>query len=196
MSSAFLIMLVIAYLLGSISTSILLAKIKGNTDPRDVGSGNAGATNVLRQNGKQDAIIVLVGDILKGFIAVWLAKAIGIQGFELGLIGLAAVVGHIFPVFFKFKGGKGVATSFGAVLGLSIWISIILLLVWIVVVAVTKYVSLASLLASALSPLLLLFFVNPAYFFPALFITALIVWKHQENITRLKARTEPKLNQL
>lgn len=189
----FIICLLIAYALGSVSTSIMLAKLMGKKDPRSEGSGNAGATNVLRTSGKKDAIMVLVGDILKGLIAVWLAKSGGVHGFALGLIAVAAVVGHIFPVFFGFKGGKGVATSLGVILGLSFMSAIICIAVFVVVVYVTKYVSLGSLLAAAVAPFALLIFASSAYFIPGVVLALLIIWKHQANVQRLKAGTENKL---
>ena len=112
-----IIALVIAYLIGSISFSIILAKLNNTTDPRQAGSQKAGTTNTLRTAGKSAAIIVLIGDLAKGAIAVLIAKYMGLYGFNLGLVALAAVIGHIYPVFFGFKGGKGVATAIGSLLG-------------------------------------------------------------------------------
>ena len=189
-----LIIFAIAYLIGSVSTSILLAKVEGKKDPRESGSGNAGATNVLRTSGKRDAIIVLVGDILKGVIAVWLAKAGGLHGFALGLAGFCCVVGHVFPCYFKFKGGKGVATALGVIFCLSLSAGIIALVVFAVIVFITKYVSLASIIAACTSPFILAIFSHASYFFPAVFIAVLIVWKHKANIDRLKNKTESKIS--
>ena len=189
-----IIVFAIAYLIGSLSTSILLAKVKGKSDPRSVGSGNAGATNVLRTSGKTDALIVLIGDVLKGVIAVWLAKAGGLQGFALGLAGFCCVLGHIFPVYFKFKGGKGVATALGVILCLSLWSGIIAAIVFAAIVFITRYVSLGSIIAAAASPFILAIFSHASYFFPALFIAVLIIWKHKANIDRLKSKTESKIS--
>jgi acyl phosphate:glycerol-3-phosphate acyltransferase len=190
----FLISIVIAYLLGSISCSILLAKYVKLPDPRDVGSGNAGTMNVLRTAGKNKAIVVLAGDALKGIIAVLIGRILGQQGFALGLVAFAAVVGHIYPVFFKFKGGKGVATALGSILLLNFWVGIIALIVWGIIAAVFRYASMASLASIVISPFLFLIFGYFSYFIPALLIAALIVWKHWANIQRLRNKTEPKIH--
>lgn len=188
-----IICIIIAYLIGSISSAILICKAMGLPDPRENGSGNPGATNVLRTAGKTPAILVLVADVLKGFIPVLLASILGVSGFALGLVALAAVLGHMFPIFFKFQGGKGVATTFGAVLMLSFTIGLIALIAWIVLVVTTRYVSLASLVSAVLATVLILF-VNPSYFLPLLVMTVLIVWRHLPNIERLKAGTENKFD--
>src|SRR3990167_8226919 len=164
---SFFISLAIAYLLGSLSTAIIASKIFKTVDPRTEGSMNAGATNVLRLAGKKQAIIVLVGDTLKGLIAVWIAAHVfGVQPFGLGLVALVAVVGHIFPVYFKFEGGKGVAIAIG-----------------------TRFSSLASLAAVVLAPVFLLIFAKAAFFVPTALMAALIIWKQKENIAKLRAGT-------
>ncbi len=182
----------IAYLLGSIETSILLAKLFKFPDPRSSGSKNAGATNVLRTAGKNVALLTLIGDLLKGFVAVWIAHAFGVHGFFLAFAGLAAVIGHIFPCFFQFKGGKGVATAIGALLYLSVLTAIVVAVIWLVVVFMTRYISLASLISITAAPILILIFSKSAYFIPLLLIAALIIWKHKENIQRLQKGTEHK----
>lgn len=187
-----ILFLIIGYLVGSVSSGILVCKIMKLPDPRTEGSGNPGATNLLRIAGKLPALLVLIGDALKGFIVVLVAKLVGINGFMLALVALATVLGHMYPVFFQFKGGKGVATAFGSVLVLSFWVGLIGLLAWVIVVLVSRYVSLASLVAAVLSAVLILF-VHTSYFLPIAVITALIVWKHMENIERLKAGTENKI---
>lgn len=188
-----LIAIIIAYLLGSLSSAILVSKILKTPDPRTEGSGNAGATNVLRIAGKKEAAIVMAGDILKGLIAVWIGHLFHMHAFWLGLVALAAVAGHIFPLYFGFKGGKGVATAIGAVLGLSFISGIVMAAAWGVVAFITRYSSLASLIAIALAPILLLIFAKAAFFIPAVLIAALIAWKHKDNIDRLKNKTESKI---
>ena len=191
---SFFISLAIAYLLGSLSTAIIASKIFKTVDPRTEGSMNAGATNVLRLAGKKQAIIVLVGDTLKGLIAVWIAAHVfGVQPFGLGLVALVAVIGHIFPVYFKFEGGKGVATAIGGVLGLSFISGILMIAVWIAIAFVTRFSSLASLAAVVLAPVFLLIFAKAAFFVPTALMAALIIWKHKENILRLRAGTESKI---
>ncbi|MCX7125352.1 MAG: glycerol-3-phosphate 1-O-acyltransferase PlsY [Gammaproteobacteria bacterium] len=188
-----LIALAIAYLLGSVSCSILICKVLKKPDPRTAGSGNAGATNVLRLLGKKEAACVLVGDVLKGLIAVAIGQLLHVYGFMLGLVGLAAVVGHVFPLYFGFKGGKGVATAIGATLGLSLISGVLMAAAWVAVALVTRYSSLASLIAVILAPIFLIIFSHGAYFIPSVLIAALIIWKHKENIARLQSKTESKI---
>lgn len=188
-----LIAILIAYLLGSLSSAIIISKIFKTADPRTEGSGNAGATNVLRIAGKKQAALVLVGDLLKGLIAVWIGHLFHITPFMLGLVAFFAVVGHIFPVYFGFKGGKGVATALGAVLGLSSISGILMAASWVAVAFVTRYSSLASIITVILAPVFLALFAKTAFFIPAAFITALILWKHKDNIARLKSNTESKI---
>jgi len=180
-------------LLGSVSSAIIVSKIYKTPDPRTEGSGNAGATNVLRIAGKPQAALTLLGDVLKGLIAVWIGHLFHVEGFMLGVVGLAAVVGHIYPLYFKFKGGKGVATAVGATLGLSFLCGILVAVVWGVVAFVMRYASLASLIAVLLAPFFLLIFAKAAYFVPSLLIAALIFWMHKDNIDRLKNKTESKI---
>lgn len=187
-----IICVIIAYLLGSIQTSLILSKLFKFPDPRSVGSHSAGATNVLRTAGKNQALFTLIGDVLKGFLAVLIASIFGVQGFFLALAGLAAVIGHIFPCFFQFRGGKGVATAIGAILYLSVFVAILLAIIWLAVVFMKQYVSLASIIAAAVSPILILFFSRRAYFVPVLLMAGLIIWKHTDNIQRLRNGTEPK----
>ncbi len=188
-----IILAAIGYLVGSLNTAILVCKSMQLVDPRTEGSGNPGATNVLRMAGKMPALIVLLGDVLKGLLPVLIATVVGVDGFWLAFIALACVVGHMFPLFFKFQGGKGVATAFGGLLILSTGVAIIVAIIWGVVVFTTKYVSLASLIASVLSVVLILF-AHTTYFLPLFVMVALIVFRHTENIIRLKAGTETKLN--
>ena len=187
-----LIAIVIAYLIGSLSFSIILSKISGNADPRTEGSQNAGATNTLRTAGKTAAIIVLLGDMAKGFIAVLIGKFLGCYGFSLGLVALAAVVGHIFPAYFGFKGGKGVATAIGAILGLSFLLFLVAVITFIIVAVITRYASLASLAAMLLTSALALLFAAH-YFIPIILMLVLILYKHLPNLERLKNSEENKI---
>lgn len=186
-----IIMIVLAYLAGSISTGLLVAKMMKLPDPREQGSGNIGTTNMMRVGGKNAAMITLAGDLLKGLIPVWIAYILGVSGFMLGIVALAAVAGHCYSVFNNFQGGKGVATALGAIIGLSLTIAIIALVVWIIIVALTRYVSLASMAAVIISAILFLFGA-PSYFIPMTLIALLILWKHMDNIQRLRTGTENK----
>jgi len=188
-----IIALIIAYLLGSLSSAILIAKFLKLPDPRSEGSKNPGAANILRIAGKNKALLVLVGDILKGSLAVLIARILGVQGFMLGLIALSAVLGHVFPLFFKFKGGKGMATTVGTLLLLSFWVGLLVAAVWIIVAFVLRFASLASLSAAVFAPIFMLIFGNHLYAFPVLLIAALVVWCHRANIKRLLSGTESKI---
>ena len=188
-----IIAVIIGYLLGSIATGVMLSKLLNLPDPRKTGSGSSGATNILRTMGKQQAILVLAGDILKGVIAVLIARMFGVEGFMLGLVAFAAVVGHIFPIFFDFKGGKGVATAIGGIFVLNFFVGILCLVIWAGMAYFLRYSSLASIAASIAAPILM-FFLNMSYAFPVLLIALLIIYKHLDNIKRLKDGTESKLN--
>jgi acyl phosphate:glycerol-3-phosphate acyltransferase len=188
----FIICAIIAYLLGSICSAILVCKFMNLPDPRTEGSGNPGATNVLRLAGKQAAIVVLIADALKGFIPVILARMVGLSGFALALIALIALLGHLYPVFFKFKGGKGVATTIGAIFGLSFLVGIFALITWGLVLYFTRYSSLAALVMAVLLPIYVLFS-NVGYFLPVLVMTILLIWRHWGNVERLRSGTETKV---
>lgn len=190
----FLIFTVFAYLLGSINTAIITSRIFGLPDPRLKGSGNPGATNVLRVGGRNAAILTLVGDILKGFIAVFLARIFGVYGFWLGLIAVAVLVGHIFPIFFNFKGGKGVATAFGALLAMAPALALVTAITWLLVLVFSRYSSLAALVSAILMPVFALIFANFRYFIPVLIMSAILIWRHWDNIRRLRTGTESKIS--
>ncbi len=183
----------LAYLIGSVNTAIIVCQLMKLPDPRTEGSKNPGATNVLRIAGRNVALIVLGADILKGLIAVWIAAIFGIGGFGLGFVALGATLGHIFPVFYGFQGGKGVATALGGILGLSFPIGIVCGVTWLVTVFITRYASLSSLIAISIAPILLLF-INPGYFVPVLLIAGVVAWRHLENIARLRLGTENKMD--
>jgi acyl phosphate:glycerol-3-phosphate acyltransferase len=187
---------IIAYLLGSIQISVILSKFFKFPDPRSRGSHSAGATNVLRTAGKNPALITLIGDVLKGVLAVLIAIILHAIPFFWACAALAAVAGHIFPCFFHFRGGKGVATGLGGLFMLSPFIAILLAVIWLVVVLGTRYVSLGSLITAAAAPILILIFSSEriAFFVPVLLMAGLIIWKHQDNIKRLRNGTESKVN--
>ncbi len=190
----FIILFIVAYLLGSIASAVVVCKILGLPDPRTQGSQNPGATNVLRYGGKSAAIYTLLGDLLKGLVAVLLARLFGIQGVWLALVGLAAFIGHIYPVFFQFQGGKGVATVFGVMLGLSFPVAIVSAITWLVVLVFSRYSSLAALSAAIFTPIYVVLFGHYGYFFPVLIMCAILIWRHWGNIQRLRAGTESKVN--
>ncbi len=190
------LLLAIAYLLGSVPFGLLVARAQGGVDLRRVGSGNIGATNVLRAVGKGAAALTLLGDMGKGAAAVGLGRWLGVSPTVLAMIALAAVAGHLFPVFGGFRGGKGVATTLGVVLAVMPAVGALLLLIWLLVAAVWRYSSLAALLASAAMPVLAwLVDDRPAMLglSGALFLVVLL--RHRENIARLWKGTEGKIGQ-
>lgn len=191
-----LALLVGGYLLGSIPFGVLIARAAGDVDLRGVGSGNIGATNVLRAVGKGAAALTLVGDIGKGTLAVALARWIDPGAGVVASVGLAAVLGHLFPVWSGFRGGKGVATTLGVVLGAMPTVGGLLLLVWLAVAALTRYSSLAALVATAAMPLLAwLLDGRPAMLALSGALLVLVFVRHRENIGRLLAGTEGKIGQ-
>jgi acyl phosphate:glycerol-3-phosphate acyltransferase len=192
----FLILIILAYLAGSVSSAIIVSQVLGLPDPRLEGSKNPGATNVMRVGGRMAGVYVLLGDLLKGFLPVFVAHLLNLKIMALGFIGLAAVLGHIFPVFFGFKGGKGIATGLGALLGVSIMLGLMVGIVWLAVVIVTRYVSLGSIIASVAALILSILFVGIGYFMPCLIMVAFIVWRHSENIERLRSGSENKISKL
>ncbi|GAA06917.1 glycerol-3-phosphate 1-O-acyltransferase PlsY [Photobacterium leiognathi] len=187
-----LLMIIAAYLLGSISSAVLISRLYRLPDPRKSGSGNPGATNVLRLGGKSAAAMVLVADILKGMLPVWISYFLGINPFLLGFIGIAACLGHIYPLFFHFQGGKGVATALGALAPIGWDLSGMLIGTWIIALAVTGYSSAASLIA-ALSAPMLTWLVKPEYTMPVSMLSCLIIFRHHENIRRLLDGEETKI---
>jgi len=185
--------IITAYLIGSISSAILVCQWLKLPDPRAQGSNNPGATNVLRVAGKKPAAIVLIADALKGFLPVFLAKLLGVADMALAFVFLAVVLGHIFPVFFQFAGGKGIAPTLGGFFALNVFLGLLSILVWFTVAKLTRYASLASMSAVAVVLIAVLLLGNRSYFFPLLIITILIATKHQSNIARLIKGTENKI---
>lgn len=188
-----LLCIILAYLIGSLNFAIITCKLAGFPDPRQEGSGNPGATNVLRFGGKKLAAIVLVGDALKGLVPVLIARAFNVEGVALSLVAMTAVLGHMYPVFFRFQGGKGVATILGAIFGLSWFVGILVIITWALIAKIFRYSSLASLCSIILLPIYLAIFSNIAYVAPMVVIMIIIVYRHRSNIQRLVNRTEPKI---
>jgi glycerol-3-phosphate acyltransferase PlsY len=185
--------MIIAYLVGSVSTAILFCRLQGLPDPRLEGSGNPGATNVLRLAGKKAALIVLLGDTLKGILSVWGASVVGVPYLALAWIVFAAVLGHIFPLFFRFEGGKGVATAWGGLFALSWPLGLLLASTWAVVVATTRYSSLGALITAVLMPIYAVWLCGYSNGLPIILISALLIWRHKDNIQRLLQGTESKI---
>ncbi len=187
-----LALIIAAYLLGSISSAILLCKLLGLPDPRSTGSQNPGATNVLRISNKATAATVLFFDVLKGAIPVWLGYFLNLDPIALGLVAIATCLGHMYPIFFDFKGGKAVATALGVFLPIGLSLGALLVLTWITVAKVTKYSSLAAIVTVSLAPLYV-YFIKPLYLYPALMLSALIIFRHKDNIVRLLNGNESKI---
>ncbi|MSP52937.1 MAG: glycerol-3-phosphate 1-O-acyltransferase [Gammaproteobacteria bacterium] len=190
---AALLFIILAYLVGSLNFAIICCKIAGLPDPRQQGSGNPGATNVLRIGGKKLAAIVMLGDALKGLLPVLIARAFDVQGFELSIVAMAAVLGHMYPIFFRFQGGKGIATILGAIFGLSWIVGSLVVLTWALIATIFRYSSLASLCSIILLPIYLLLFSDASYIAPMIIIMMMIVYRHRNNIQRLINQTEPKI---
>lgn len=187
--------IVAAYLIGSLSFAVIVSRLFGLPDPRKHGSGNPGATNMLRTGRKSAAALTLIGDMAKGWLAVYLARYFGAQyGVEIAATYGAAVavfLGHLYPVFFGFKGGKGVATALGVLLAISPWLGLATLASWLIVFALTRISSLAALTAATLAPILGSYLIGGALPVAALcIISALIFWRHRTNIRRLLAGEE------
>ncbi len=183
-----------AYLLGSISSAIVVTRIMRLEDPRSVGSRNPGATNVLRYGGKTAAALTLFGDLLKGVVAVLVARAFTPDPTVLALAGLSAFLGHLYPVFFGFRGGKGVATGFGVWLALSPWVALALVLTWLLVAAVFRYSSLAALVASAAGPVYVWALLGHWPYVALSFVMgAFLIWRHRTNIKKLLAGEEGRI---
>ena len=193
-----LIFTVAAYLVGSISFAVVMSRVFGLSDPRTYGSKNPGATNVLRSGNKKAAIATLVGDGFKGWLAVWLAIRIGPQyGIDdtgVALVAIAVFLGHLWPIFFRFVGGKGVATALGVLLGLNVWLGVATLVTWLVVAYAFRYSSLAALIAAVFAPFYygLLFGVNEILF-AVVAMSSLLLWRHSSNIGNLIAGKESRI---
>ena len=191
-NTLFILVLIAIYLIAAIPTGVVLARLMGGEDVRQKGSGNIGATNVYRVAGKLAGVLTLVGDTLKGFLPLLAFKTwLEPTPTQLGIASAVAILGHCYPVYLKFKGGKGVATALGIFLVLSPKAVFFALIVFILTVAITRYISLGSVLAALSAPLVILLLNHPQPIFLAtLFIAALVIWRHNSNIRRLLDGTE------
>ncbi|NQS87064.1 glycerol-3-phosphate 1-O-acyltransferase PlsY [Pantoea allii] len=192
MSAFALGMIIFAYLCGSISSAILVCKLAGLPDPRTHGSGNPGATNVLRIGGRLAAASVLVFDIVKGMVPVWLAYLFHVSPLYLGLTAIAACLGHIYPVFFRFRGGKGVATAFGAIAPIGWDLTGLMTGTWLLTVLLSGYSSLGAIVSALIAPFYVWWF-KPQFTFPVSMLSCLILLRHHDNIQRLWRGQESKI---
>ena len=189
-----IIAILIAYLIGSISSAIVVCRIMRLPDPRTQGSRNPGATNVLRIGGKKAAIITLLGDALKGFLPIIIARVLGFDDTVLGLIAFAAFLGHLFPVYFRFEGGKGVATLIGCLLALNWPTGLCFLATWGLIAVIFRYSSLASLVATLLSPIFIWMWTgNWVWVGVAGLMSVALIIRHRENIVKLAKGQESKI---
>jgi glycerol-3-phosphate acyltransferase PlsY len=193
-----IVFVVAAYLIGSISFAVLMSKAFGLADPRTYGSGNPGATNVLRSGKKAAAVLTLLGDAAKGWVAVFaaikLAPHDGQGLLMVALVSLAVFLGHVFPVFLKFKGGKGVATALGVLLALSGWLGLAVLATWLLVAVVFRYSSLAALVAAISAPIYaMVLILRPELVFAVAIMSMLLIWRHKSNIQNLLSGKESRI---
>lgn len=194
---------VAAYLLGSLSFAVIVTRVMGLSDPRTYGSKNPGATNVLRSGSKAAAIITLLLDAVKGWLPValvmWFGHPYGLEDGTVALVGLAAFLGHLWPVFFRFEGGKGVATALGVLLGISGWLGLLVLLTWLAVAVISRYSSLSALIASIAAPVYYvlldgsLWSAEKPLLAAIIAMSALLLWRHAQNIGRLLKGQESKI---
>lgn len=187
-------LILLAYLVGSVSTAIVSCRLLGLPDPRSLGSGNPGATNVLRTGNKKAAIITLLGDLLKGLIPVLLAVTLGVQGWALALVALAAFLGHLYPVYHGFKGGKGVATALGVLLGLHWAVGLLALGTWLLAAGISRISSVGALVAALASPIWIALVMGDAWItVTGCVMMVLIFWRHRDNIRRLLKGEEARM---
>jgi acyl phosphate:glycerol-3-phosphate acyltransferase len=194
---------VAAYLVGSLSFAVIVSRVMGLNDPRTFGSKNPGATNVLRSGSKLAAVLTLLLDAVKGWLPVmavkWWGQPYGLEEGTMALVGLAAFLGHLFPVFFRFVGGKGVATALGVLMATSGWLGLATMLTWLIIAYFFRYSSLASLVAAVFAPVYYIFgdgaawLMNKNLLLSTVLMSALLIWRHVENISRLVKGTESKL---
>jgi acyl phosphate:glycerol-3-phosphate acyltransferase len=192
--------ILIAYLIGSLSFALIVSRLAGLPDPRSYGSGNPGATNVLRTGRKVAALATLAGDGGKGWLAVFLAQRFaadyGVDAGGIAACAVAVLLGHLFPLFFGFKGGKGVATALGILLAINVWLGLASLATWSVIAAIFRYASLAALVAAVFAPLYAFFLFGASPALPAvILISALLVWRHRSNVLKLAAGRESRIGQ-
>ena len=189
-----LLLIAAGYLLGSLSSAIIICRLLGLPDPRSQGSGNPGATNVLRIGGKKAAAATLIGDMLKGLIPVLIAKLLGADIAIQAAVAVAAFLGHLYPLFFGFKGGKGVATAIGVLLGVHWQVGLLTIATWLVIAKVFKISSLAALLAILVTPVYIWWLIpDSSLMIAMLFMGILLFWRHRSNIQNLLSGTEGKI---
>ena len=186
--------IIIGYLCGSIASAVVVCRIMGLSDPRSEGSGNPGATNVLRLHGSKAALCTLLGDVLKGVLPVLLARFIGVHDFIVAMTGLAAFLGHLYPVFFGFRGGKGVATFIGVLFASSWLLGLTFTVTWLLMAAMFRYSSLSAIVAAAMTPLYTWMLTSTrAYLICFTIMSVMLIWRHRTNIVNLIAGTEDKI---
>jgi acyl phosphate:glycerol-3-phosphate acyltransferase len=189
-----IVFVIAAYLLGSISFAVVTSKAFGIADPRTYGSGNPGATNVLRSGKKAAAALTLLGDAAKGWLAVFLAMQLGLSDVQIALVALAVFLGHLFPIFLNFKGGKGVATALGVLLALSGWLGLAVLATWLFMAGVFRYSSLSALVAAITAPPYAFMLGLPQeWVLASLVMSLLLIWRHKSNIQNLLSGKESKI---
>ncbi len=193
----YLLLITGAYFMGSMSFAVLVSKMMRLPDPHSYGSGNPGATNVLRTGNKLAAVLTLLGDAAKGYLAVFLARAlvgVDVESWVLPAVAAAAFLGHLFPVFHGFKGGKGVATALGILLGISGWLGLATLSTWLIVAFFMRYSSLAALISAMFAPLYFIFLFGVQPMAGAIAImSGLLIWRHKGNIKKLLDGTEGRI---
>jgi len=189
-----LLIILFAYLVGSVSSGIIVSQIFNLPDPRTIGSKNPGATNVMRSGNKKAAIFTLLGDLLKAILVLTLAEYLGFNDLIIVCVALAVLIGHIYPIFYKFQGGKGVATAIGILIALNFKLALIVASIWLLVFGIWRYSSLAAILAAISAPIIAIFILRDQslYCIAFSFITIIILFKHQANIRKLLSGTELK----
>lgn len=192
MGGLIVLAIIVAYLFGSISSAVLICKLFRLPDPRRHGSNNPGATNVYRMGGAIPAFLTLFFDVLKGMVPVWGSYFLGIEPLFLGMIAVAACLGHIFPLYFHFRGGKAVATALGAMFPVAWEMALLLIATWLVVFRISRVSSLAAIITVSLAPFYA-YWIKPQYTVPVIMISILIIWRHQANISRLRHGHEQRI---
>jgi len=189
-----LLIILFAYLVGSVSSGIIVSQIFNLPDPRTIGSKNPGATNVMRSGNKKAAIFTLLGDLLKAILVLTLAEYLGFNDLIIVCVALAVLIGHIYPIFYKFRGGKGVATAIGILIFLNFKLALIVASIWLLVFGIWRYSSLAAIMAAISAPIIAIFILRDQslYCIAFSFITIIILFKHQGNIKKLLSGTELK----
>ena len=187
----FLLTILLAYLMGSINSAIIYSKIRSLPDPRTKGSHNPGATNIYRIAGKRAAAMVMIFDVLKGVIPTWGSYYLSFEPHQIGMVAIACCLGHMYPIFFRFQGGKAVATAFGCLLPVGLSLGASLLAIWLLVFRLTGFSSLSAIIAVACSPFIT-YLVSPKYTMAVGMLAVIIIARHSPNIIRLLNGTEPK----